>query len=248
MADLDIIIPVYNEGGNIISVLESFYKHVKTSYRVLICYDMDEDDTLPVLEDYPRERAEILLVKNSGKGPNQAVITGLRKSTAPAALVHMADDDYNAHVIDEMYQSFRDGCDVVTGSRFIKGGCYKGAPLLKQLLTRSASFTLYHLGGIPVHDATNGFRIFSRRLLDSVEIESSKGFTFTFELLVKADRLGWKTHEVPATWIERTIGTSRFRVFEWIPPYFRWYLYGLSTTWLRKGSDTVRLRQNRDVT
>lgn len=239
-AEIDIVIPVYNEGGNIVSVLDSLYEHVKTPYRVLICYDMDDDDTLAMLDTYPRERAEIMLVKNYGQGPNKAVISGFRASTAPAVLVHMADDDYNAPLIDKMYQIFMDGYDVVTGSRFIRGGCYRGAPLLKQALTRTASFTLYHLRGMPVHDATNGFRLFSRRLIDTVSITSSQGFTFTFELMVKADRLGWKIDEIPATWIERTVGSSRFRVKEWVWPYFQWYVYGLETTWLGKGADTVQ--------
>ena len=239
--EIDIVIPVYNECGNIVSVLDSLFEHVKTPYRVLICYDIDEDDTLAVLDNYPPERAEIMLVKNYGQGPNQAVISGFRASTAPAVLVHMADDDYNAPLIDQMYQQFKMGHDVITGSRYIKGGCYQGAPLLKQILTRTASFTLYHLRGMPIHDATNGFRLFSRRLIDTVEITSSEGFTFTFELLVKADRLGWKISEVPATWIERTVGTSRFKVKEWILPYLRWYLYGLETRWLGKRANTVVL-------
>ena len=236
---IDIVIPVYNESGNIISVLDSFREHVSTPYRVLICYDMDEDDTLPACKAYPRENAEILFVKNLGRGPNQAVISGLQAATAPAVLVHMADDDYNAPRIDQMYELLRNGCDVVTGSRFIRGGCYRGAPWLKQALTRTASFSLYHLRGVPVHDCTNGFRMFSRRLLDTVTITSTEGFTFTFELMVKADRLGWRVAEIPATWIERTVGQSRFKVKEWVLPYFTWYLYALGTKWLGKGPETV---------
>jgi len=240
--ELDIVIPVYNEGGNIISVLDSFAGHVRTPYRVLICYDMDDDDTLDAIADYPKDRAEIVLVKNPGRGPNQAVVAGLRASTADAVLVYMADDDYNAPVIDRMCGILRQGYDVVAGSRYIRGGNYTGAPWLKQALTRTASFTLYHLGCAPVHDATNGFRLFSRRLLDAVEIESSQGFTFTFELLVKADRLGWRAAEVPAKWFERTVGASRFRVLDWVVPYFRWYVYGFATTWLGRGPRTVRRR------
>lgn len=238
-AMIDIVIPVYNESGNIISVLDSFHEHVKTPYRVLICYDMDEDDTLPAVKNYPRDKADILLVKNLGRGPNQAVISGLAAARAPAVLVHMADDDYNAPLIDPMHDMLMDGRDVVTGSRFVRGGCYRGAPWLKQALTRTASFSLYHLRGVPVHDCTNGFRMFSRRLLDTVEITSTEGFTFTFELLVKADRLGWRVGEIPATWIERTVGQSRFRVKEWVLPYFCWYKYALGTRWLGKGPETV---------
>jgi dolichol-phosphate mannosyltransferase len=243
MANLDIVIPVYNEGGNIIAVMESFHAHVKTSFRVLICYDMEDDNTLVALADYPAEKAEIVYVRNHGRGPNDAIVTGLKASTASAVLVHMADDDYNAGVIDDMYRRIAGGADIVTGSRYMPGGCYNGAFWLKEVLSRTASYSLYFLGGAPVRDSTNGFRMFSRRVLEGIEVESQQGFTFTIELLVKADRLGWTIEEVPALWFERTVGKSRFRIFKWVLPYFRWYLYGLATRWLRRGPASVRLRK-----
>ena len=92
MADLDIIIPVYNEGRNIIPVLEAFRSHVRTPYRVLICYDFDEDNTLAALQGYPRDAVDIALVKSAGRGPHDAIVAGLRASTAPAVLVYLADD------------------------------------------------------------------------------------------------------------------------------------------------------------
>lgn len=242
MTKLDIVIPVYNEGGNIIKVLDSFHTHVKTPYRVLICYDMEEDDTLAAIADYPDEKANITLVKNPGRGPNQAVVAGLEASTAPAVMVHMADDDFNGPVIDSMMALLGDDCEIVSASRFIKGGCYTGSVWYKTVLTRTASFTAYHFANLPVHDATNGFRLFSRRVLDTIKIESTDGFTFTFELLVKADRLGWKAREVPALWYERTVGSSRFRVWDWFGSYLRWYRYAFATAWLGRGSETVLLR------
>ena len=114
-----------------------------------------------------------------------------------------------------------------------------GCVWYKRLLTWSASFTLRHLARLPVHDATNGFRLFSRRLLDTVEIESTEGFTYAIELLVKAVRLGWTVNELPAQWIERRQGESRFRIAAWIGPYLRWYVFAFATTWLGRGPDSV---------
>ena len=110
----------------------------------------------------------------------------------------------------------------------------KGCPLLKSLLVRTASKTLFWLTTIPVQDASNGFRLFSRKLLNSVEIESVKGFSFSIELLVKAERFGMKIGEVPAQWEERTNGISRFQVIRWSPSYFKWYCYGFLTSYLYK--------------
>lgn len=117
----------------------------------------------------------------------------------------------------------------------------RGCPWIKALLVRTTAFTLHYFAGIPTHDGTNGFRMFSRRLLDQVRIESSEGFTYSLELLVKCHRLGWKIGEVPATWNERTHGSSRFRVFHWAGAYLTWYFYAFGTTWLRRRPETVLL-------
>src|ERR1043165_7188529 len=94
--ELDIVIPVYNEGENIVRVLDSFRKHVQTPCRVLICYDREEDNTLPVIRAYPQDAFTLQLVKNRGKGALGAVLSGFEASTAPAVLMYPADDDYNA--------------------------------------------------------------------------------------------------------------------------------------------------------
>lgn len=230
---LDIIIPVHNEGANIIPVLDALEKSVKTHFRVFICYDNEDDDTLKAIEKYSNHCFNVINVKNSGKGAHGAVTTGFSASNADAVIVMPADDTFNASIIDNMYEKFRDGYEIVAPSRFIPGGCMEGAPLIKDLLVRVSSFTLYHFAGLPVHDASNGFRLFSRKVLREINIESNQGFVYSIELLVKCHRKGWKICEVPSQWFERTKGKSRFRVTKWVPQYLSWYFYGLGTTWLR---------------
>ncbi|MBM3251152.1 MAG: methyltransferase domain-containing protein [Candidatus Omnitrophica bacterium] len=244
MHDLDIIIPVYNEKENILAVLEGLRKSVKTSLRVLICYDHDNDNTLPPVRNYKGANFEIALIKNQGKGVHSAIMTGFRASNAAAVLVYSADDDYNIVKIDQMYEKFKQGCELVAASRFVKGGCMKGCPWLKSFLVQTASFTLYWFASIPIRDASNGFRLFSRRVIDNIVIESTQGFTYSLELLVKCHRLGWKLGEVPVSWFERTKGKSRFRVIQWLPRYLRWYFYGIATTYLRQLPSSVKIREN----
>ena len=150
-------------------------------------------------------------------------------------IVYPADDFLNIELIDIMYRKFLDEkADIVVASRFIKGGSMKGCPLLKSFLVRFASTTLYLLSSIPVRDASNGFRLFSRKLLNEVKIESKVGFAYSLELLVKCERLKYKIAEVPALWEERSEGESRFKIFKWLPQYLKWYIYGLQTTWFGK--------------
>lgn len=242
-APIDIVIPVYNEGDNILATLAALAREVRTSIRVLICYDRDDDGTLTAIRKHGSCGLEVVFVKNLGRGAHGAVMTGFDTSRSAHVLVYPADDDYNASILDEMFQRAARGSDIVCASRFMKGGSMVGCPFLKSLLVRIAAFTLYHVGGIPTHDATNGFRLFSRRLLQTIPVESTEGFTYSLELLGKCHRLGWTIDEVSARWIERTSGTSRFKVLRWIPSYLRWYGYIFATTFLAKGPNSVTLKE-----
>ena len=212
--------------------MEALRASVKTPFRVMICYDFDEDNTLVALEDYDHPGFDITKVKNAGRGAHGAVVTGFNNSSADAVLVFPADDTYNADIIDKMFAKYRNGCDIVAASRFIPGGCMEGAPPLKDILVRASSSTLHHLARLPVHDASNGFRLFSRRVIENIKIESSEGFVYSIEILVKCHRAGWKIDEVPAKWLERKAGKSRFRLVKWLPSYLKWYFYAFSTSWL----------------
>jgi len=235
---IDILIPVYNEGTGIVKVLDHLKAAVHSPFRVLVCYDRDEDDTLPVLDAYSAP-FEIVRVKNEGRGVHGAVMTGFRKSSAPALIAFPADDSYNGGIIDGMIARFRAGADIVAASRFMPGGCMKGCPLVKAVLVRTAAFVLYHAARVPTHDPTNGFRLFSSKVLKTVRVESTEGWAFSVELLVKTHRLGWKVEETPALWFERESGRSRFRLFKWMPVYLRWFFYAFATTCLGRGPTTV---------
>lgn len=244
MAFLDIIIPVYNEGATIVPTLMALAREVKTPFRVLICYDLKSDDTLPAIRRNEDRipNVPIEFVQNSGRGAHQAVMTGLAASSAPFVLIYPADDDYNAGILDCMVTEATSGCDVVCASRFMRGGGMTGCPWLKAILVRCAGFTLYHFARVPTRDASNGFRLFSRRVIETIPIESKHGFCYSIELLLKAHRRGWRIGEVPAKWIERKHGVSRFRVVRWLPAYLRWYLYAFATMWLPTAYDVSEER------
>ena len=243
-AELDIVIPVYNEGRNIAGVLSALAREVKTPARVLICYDRDDDDTLPAVRNNPGAYAglPVEFVRNRGGGAHSAVMAGFAASRAPFIAAYPADDDFNPPILDRMVTLARGGCDIVCASRFMPGGAMKDCPWLKAVLVRSAAFTLHHVARLPTHDATSGFRLFSRRVIEQIAIESDQGFCYSIELLVKTHRLGWRIGEVPALWYERKVGTSRFRVLKWLPAYLRWYAYAFATTFLRRPPGTVALK------
>jgi len=196
--------------------------------EVLVVHDFDEDTTVPVVKRLQAALPELRLHRNTlGRGVLNAMKSGLRAARAQYVVITMGDGSDDAGDIDAMYDLARGGADVVAGSRYMRGGRQLGGPLLKRTMSRTAGLSLHWLGGVPVHDATSNFRLYSKRLLNQVTIESAGGFELGIELTVKAHLLGMRVAEVPTTWRDRTAGTSRFQLWQWLPRYLKWYWRGM---------------------
>ena len=226
---LSVVVPVYNEGENVAPTLRGLVEktHVRP-LEVLVVHDFDEDTTVPVVKRLQAELPELRLHRNTlGRGVLNAMKSGLRAAQAPFVLITMGDASDDPADIDSMYALAHRGADVVAGSRYMRGGRQVGGPLLKRTMSRAAGLSLHWLGGLPVHDATSNFRLYSKRLLNQVTIESRGGFELGLELTVKAYRLGLRVAEVPTTWRDRTAGQSRFKLWQWLPRYLHWYWRGM---------------------
>ncbi len=225
-----VVMPVYNEGGNIAATCRQLKTQLPPGYELLICYDFDEDNTLPALAAVPAEQKPpiIRLIRNRlGPGVRYAIEAGFQVAAAPVVVVSMADlsDDYSK--LDEMLSRAERGADVVCASRYAPGGRQIGGPWLKGLLSRLAGVSLHWLTGLPTHDPTNSFKAYRRDFLQRTRVESAAGFCLALELTVKAHFGGGRVEEVPACWTDRAAGRSRFRLSAWLPHYLRWYLWAL---------------------
>jgi hypothetical protein len=152
----------------------------------------------------------------------------------------MADGSDEPAIVDRMVALARDGADVVAASRYMRGGHQIGGPLLKRLMSRTAGLTLHWFAGIATHDPTNNFKLYARRFLDAVTIDSTAGFELALELTVKATLDGRRVAEVPTTWRDRTAGQSNFKLRTWLPHYLHWYGRALVGRWLRPARRTAR--------
>jgi glycosyltransferase involved in cell wall biosynthesis len=235
--ELSVVIPVYNEGEHITRLLEGITAAPdRPELEVLVVYDFPEDTTVPVVQALQERLPHVRLVLNElGRGALNAMKAGLSAARAPFVIVTMADLSDDPNDIPVMYRQARSGAELVAASRYMRGGRQVGGPLLKRTLSRVAGLSLHWLGGLPIHDPTSNFKLYSRRLLDQVTIESEAGFELALELSVKAHGLRMKMAEVPTTWRDRTAGESRFRLRQWLPHYLRWYRRGI----------TARLRRAR---
>ncbi len=224
MVDLSIVTPVFKEGEAVEPVLRAMTAGVRTPHEILVVYDFDEDPTVPVIERLAAELPTIRGLRNDiGRGVLNAMKAGIAASSGEYVLISMSDGSDEPHVVDPMVELARGGADVVAASRYMKGGRQLGGPRFKRLMSRTAGLTLHWFAAVPTHDPTNNFKLYARRFLDRVTIESTAGFELALELTVKATLAGRKVAEVPTTWRDRTAGQSNFKLRKWLPHYLHWY-------------------------
>ena len=177
----DLIIPVYNDGKNLLELSKVLSRKIRYNLNLFICYDKDNDDVFEYLQQIRETNLNIILKKNLHNGPCEAVKTGIFSGNSECVIVYPADDLLNVNLINTMYEKYKKGFDIVVCSRFMKGGSMVGCPILKSIIVRFVSYSLYLLSSIPVRDASNGLRMFSRKLINKVGIESN-WFAYSLEL------------------------------------------------------------------
>lgn len=225
---ISIIVPVFNEGANISVFIHTLEQAVKINHEVLVIFDFDKDNTIPIAKNLKRKYSNILLVKNNlGTGVINAFKTGFIKSSGDFIVVMPADLADDPNTINKMYELAIKGYDIICATRYSKGGKQLRANLVKSLFSRLAGIATPILLNIPTTDITNGYKMYRRKVLKRIEIQSKAGWEFSMEIVIKANSLGFKITEVPSIWRERSHGKSKFKFFKWLPNYIYWYIWGI---------------------
>ncbi len=224
---LQIVIPVYNEGANFPALRSALIGAIRSPFEVFVIYDFDEDNTIPAVRDVIREGdSRFHLVKNSVRpGVVGAMLTGFQAVERGPVLVVMGDLSDDLEQVDQMVDLYHQGFQLVSASRYMRGGRVLGGPFLKRNLSKWAGLTLHWLRGVPTSDATNAFKLYDAGMLKTLTLQSRGGFELSLEITVKAFLAGYRIAELPTTWRDRAHGESRFRLWHWLPLYLRWYLH-----------------------
>jgi dolichol-phosphate mannosyltransferase len=237
---VSVVVPVYNEGDAIVPCLDRIFEAVTLPCEVLVVYDAPDDTTAPYVQKYAREEPRLVPTLNTyGRGPAQAIRFGVDHATSGVVVVTMADGSDDPHHIDRLAQLVERGVVIAVASRYARGGQQVGGPWLKGFLSRMAGLTLHWFARVGTRDATNSFKAYSTEFLRRVGIHSEAGFEMGIEMVAKARRLRLPVAEIPTIWLDRTAGTSNFRLAPWIPKYLRWYLFAFGP---RLAPDQVRAK------
>ncbi len=221
-----VIVTAHEEGQSVVGPIERLLEAVGSSAEILVVVDSPSDSSIPFIHELSKTDSRLRVAINDlGRGPAKAIRYGFSQANSDIVVVTMADGCDDPHQIEEMVRLVERGVVVAAATRYSRGGQQIGAPFFKSVLSRTAGITLGIFARIGTWDATNSFKAYSKPFVDSVGIESDKGFEVGLELVAKARRRRLPVAEVPTIWLERTDGISKFRLTEWLPLYLKWYLY-----------------------
>jgi dolichol-phosphate mannosyltransferase len=247
---VSIVVPAYNEGEAVVSVLDRLFEAVTLPCEVLVVVDSEDDSTIPVVERRAGGERLRAVVQSYGKGPANAIRYGFYTARAPVVVVTMADGCDDPRQIDDLTRLVERGVVVAAASRYMPGGQQVGGPRLKGVISKTAGRSLHLLAHVGTHDATNSFKAYSRSFVEEVGIDSRDGFEIGLELTAKARRMRLPVAEIPTIWLDRQAGVSNFQLAKWLPGYLRWYrfAYGRRLALGSNGDRSTDLGLERDRT
>jgi dolichol-phosphate mannosyltransferase len=186
------------------------------AFDVLVVDDGSPDGTADIVRSAQGTHpGRLHLLERSGKlGLGSAYIAGFRwalERDYDWVFEMDADFSHNPDDLVRLYAAALEGADVVVGSRYVAGVNVVNWPLSRLLISWCASRYVRVVTGMPVKDATAGFVCYSRRVLESIDLDAvrMKGYGFQIEMKYRAWRMGFRVREVSIVFVDRTAGTSK---------------------------------------
>ena len=211
-----VVIPTYNERENAELIIRRVFA-LPRAFDVLIIDDGSPDGTAAVVRGLLAEFPErLFLEERAGKqGLGTAYLHGFRWALArayPFVFEMDADFSHNPDDLLRLHQACaQDGYDVAIGSRYSSGVNVVNWPMARVLLSWLASGYVRLVTGMPIHDATAGFKCYSANVLRAIDLDNIRfvGYAFQIEMKWLAYRLGFRIKEVPIIFTDRTRGQSK---------------------------------------
>lgn len=214
---LSVVIPAYNEEGNIKNTVETIYKTLmeeEINHEILVVNDNSKDHTLSILENLTQIIPTLRYVTNLGpNGYGYACQKGLDSFLGDCVVITMADLSDDPKDIVKFYRKMElTGCDMVFGDRWDKTSVVTGYPRNKLWLNRLVNNFIRLIFLTSYRDMTNGFKLFKRETVEGLKPFLTGQFSFALELPLKGLIRGYSYRVVPNNWYGRTIGESNLKI------------------------------------
>lgn len=213
--DTSIIIPTYNERENIarlIPLIQEVFNDYNVKGEIIIVDDNSPDKTGNLAEEFAKIYGNIRVIHRKEKlGLGSAYKTGFKEAKGKIVFEMDADHSHDPRAIPLFIEQIEKGADVVIGSRYITGGSIVGWPFQRKLISKYANLLANFILGINVKDATSGYRAYTRRALNDIDIDTIKstGYAFQLEMAHRARKKSFKIFEIPITFVDRKTGKSK---------------------------------------
>lgn len=209
-----VIIPTYNEIENIEAMVRKVFS-LNVPFNLLIIDDGSPDGTAAKVKQLQAEYEGLFIEERKGKlGLGTAYIHGFKwalKKNYDYIFEMDCDFSHNPDDLIRLLSACENGADVAVGSRYVKGGNVSNWDRKRILLSFFASLYVRIILWFNVKDTTAGFKCYKRKVLESINLEGIKfmGYAFQIEMKYTAFRKGFKIVEVPITFVDRVLGTSK---------------------------------------
>ena len=213
MAKTLVVTPTYNEAENVERIMNAVLSQ-DPSIEILIVDDNSPDGTAQIVEKIQASNNRVHLLKRAGKmGLGTAYVEGFKfaiNNNYDLVMEIDADFSHDPNEIPNFLKRIQE-FDVVLGSRYINGVRILNWPIRRLILSYGASLYTRIITGMPIKDATGGYKCFRIAVLKSINLDNihSNGYAFQIEMNYKAWKKGFKIFELPITFVDRTHGTSK---------------------------------------
>ena len=208
-----VIVPTYNERESLPLIVAGI-RNAEPSIQILIADDNSPDGTGEVangLSSIDKSVHVLHRTKKAGLGAAYLDAFGWAKTNGYDVVVEMDADGSHRPVDLTNILNALTNSDVVLGSRWVKQGRVVNWPKSREILSRGGNLYTRMWLGIPIHDATGGFRAYRMSALDQMNIDQveSQGYCFQVDMAWRAVKAGLRVTEVPITFVERELGESK---------------------------------------
>lgn len=225
-----VVVPTYNERENIARLVDALLA-LPLDLHILVVDDNSPDGTGTFVDEWARREPRLHVLHRPEKaGLGGAYIAGFTWALAHTDARYIfemdADFSHNPSAIPEFLARIPD-FDLVIGSRYARGVTVVNWPLSRLILSVSANIYTRIITGLPLHDATGGFKCFRREVLAALPLQDvrSDGYSFQIEMNFHVWKRGYRMVEIPIVFTDRLVGTSKMsRRIVWEAAFMVWKL------------------------
>jgi len=225
-----VVIPTYNEKENIEELIGQVLS-VKDTIHILVVDDNSPDGTGDIVERMASSNERVNIIRREKKmGLGSAYIAGFKwalENTDARYVFEMdADFSHDPRAIPNFLEAVKDN-DLVIGSRYLKGITVVNWPLSRLILSYSANIYTRLITGLPLKDATGGYKCFRREVLEALPLDriKSDGYSFQIEVNFLCWKKGFRIKEIPILFVDRRVGISKMnRKIVWEAAFMVWRL------------------------